>query len=49
MFICKECKSKRIKTRSNTTFGKTSTVSAVNCKDCGSTSLIEVEERKQRR
>ncbi|MFH1850413.1 MAG: hypothetical protein ABH879_09635 [archaeon] len=48
--ICKSCKGRKIKTRSNYTHGKKSRVTMVRvCKACGSQD-IEVEvERKRRR
>lgn len=48
MYMCKDCKSSRIKTRTNLTFGKKTTVTAVKCKDCGSANLEKREERKFR-
>jgi len=42
MYVCKDCKSHRIKTRSNKSFGKP-TSSAVNCKDCGSTNIANLK------
>ena len=43
MFICKTCKSRRIKTRTNRLFGTKTVVTAARCKDCGST---EIESNK---
>ncbi len=48
MYFCTNCNGHRIKTRTNTLFGKKTVVTGVRCKDCGSTSLEQREERKGR-
>jgi len=47
MYICKKCKSHKIKTKTNKSFGK-SYSTAVNCKDCGSTDIINVNPKNRR-
>jgi hypothetical protein len=43
-----KCKSKRIKTRINKSFGK-SVTTVIGCKDCGSTAVERQEERRDSR
>ena len=46
MWQCSKCHSNKIKTRTNKSFGKKSTTTAVKCKECGSMEIIEVQNKK---
>jgi len=48
VYICKKCKSNKIKTRPNKSFGKSYTT-IVNCKDCGSTDVEKLDPKRGRR
>lgn len=48
MYVCKQCKGTKIKTRTNVSFGK-SYISIVSCKTCGSTDIDEVEKKYNNR
>ncbi len=48
MYVCRKCKSRKINTRVNKSFGK-SVMTVIGCRDCGSTDIEKTEVWKERR